>query len=113
MSRPAPQIELMGAQAAELRALVRATTTPQRLVVRARIVLQAAAGNPSDGIALELGQTPGTVGKWRRRFAAKGLAGLPAARRSGRPRPVAGGKDARLRPPRPQPPKGRTRWSVR
>src|ERR1022692_1409985 len=98
MSRPAPQIELTAAQAAELRALVCATTTPQRLVVRARIVLQAAAGNPSDGIALELGQTPGTVGKWRRRFAAKGLAAE---------------KVARVLTAVTQPPKGRTRWSVR
>src|ERR1017187_2857933 len=93
MSRPAPQIELTAAQAAQLSARVRATTTPQRLVVRARIVLQAAAGNPSDGIALELGQPPGTVGKWRRRFAAKGLAGLPDAVRSGCPRRLAAGKE--------------------
>ena len=113
MSRPAPQIELTAAQAAELRALVRATTTPQRLVVRARIVLQAAAGNPSDGIALELGQTPGTVGKWRRRFAAKGLAGLQDAVRSGCPSRLAAEKVARVLTAVTQPPKGRTRWSVR
>ena len=113
MSRPAPQIELTAAQAAELRALVRATTTPQRLVVRARIVLQAAAGNPSDAIALELGQTPGTVGKWRRRFAAKGLAGLQDAVRSGCPSRLAAEKVARVLTAVTQPPKGRTRWSVR
>src|ERR1039457_2897247 len=113
MSRPAPQIELTAAQAAELRALVRATTTPQRLVVRARIVLQAAAGNPSDGIALELGKTPGTVGKWRRRFAAKGLAGLQDAVRSGCPSRLAAEKVARVLTAVTQPPKGRTRWSVR
>ena len=113
MSRHAPHLELTAAQAVELRALVRATTTPQRLVVRARIVLQAAEGHPSDAIAVELGQTPGTVGKWRRRFAAKGLVGLQDAARSGCPSRLSAEKIARVLTTVTQPPKGRTRWSVR
>lgn len=113
MSRPAPRIELTPAQAAELRALVRATTTPQRLVLRARIVLQAAEGHPSDVIAVELAQTPGTVGKWRRRFAAQGLAGLSDAARSGCPSRLPPEKVARVLTGVTQPPQGRTRWSVR
>lgn len=113
MSRHAPAIELTAAQAAELRALVRATTSPQRLVLRARIVLQAAEGHPSDAIAVELGQTPGTVGKWRRRFAAKGLAGLQDAARSGCPSRLPAETIARVLTAVTQPPKGRTRWSVR
>ena len=113
MSRPAPHIELTPAQAAELRALVRATTTPQRLVLRARIVLQAAEGHPSDVIAVELAQTPGTVGKWRRRFAAQGLAGLSDAARSGCPSRLPPEKVARVLTGVTQPPQGHTRWSVR
>lgn len=113
MSRPAPHIELTSAQAAELRALVRATTTPQRLVLRARIVLLAAEGHPSNAMAVELAQTPGTVGKWRRRFAAKGLAGLSDAARSGCPSRLPPEKVARVLTGVTQPPQGRTRWSVR
>jgi len=113
MSRHAPHIELTVAQAAELRALVRATTTPQRLVLRARIVLQAAEGHPSAAIAAALGQTPGTVGKWRRRFAAQGLVGLEDAARSGCPSRLPAEKIARVLTTATQPPKGRTRWSVR
>ena len=72
----------------QLEALVRARATPQALAFRCRIVLQAAqAGNPSNqDIAAELGCNRHTVGQWRERFVAKGLAGLQDAPRSGRPR---------------------------
>ncbi len=46
--RVTPHIELTKARAAELRALVRATTTPPRLVLRARIMRQATEGPLGD-----------------------------------------------------------------
>jgi transposase len=53
--------------------------------LRAQIVLTAAAGTSNAAIARQAGAHVDTVRKWRRRFAAAGLAGLKDAPRSGRP----------------------------
>jgi transposase len=67
----------------------RGRSTPARLVLRAQIVLRAAEGLGNKGIALKLGTDRLLVGKWRKRFADKGLAGIAKdAPRGGRP-PVA------------------------
>ncbi|WP_232533913.1 helix-turn-helix domain-containing protein [Plantactinospora sp. KBS50] len=57
-----------------------------RAVLRAKIVLAAAAGTPNAQIAAGLDVGVDTVRKWRSRFAVGGLAGLSDAKRSGRPR---------------------------
>jgi len=55
-------------------------------VVRARIVLAAADGQPNAAIARRLGVTEDTVRRWRGRFAAERLPGLDDRPRTGRPR---------------------------
>ena len=55
---------------------IRAGTTPQRVVTRARIVLLAADGHSSRGIARKLGITVRTVALWRARCDAQGPRGL-------------------------------------
>lgn len=87
MSPTSPdQIVLTEAQRRHLTRLVRAGRTQQRLVLRARIVLLAAAGHPTSVIADELGIDVDTARKWRRRWChAPGLASLTDAKRSGRP----------------------------
>jgi transposase len=58
-----------------------------RLAVRARIVLACAEpGSVNEQVAAELGVSALTVGKWRRQFAAAGLAGMADAARPGRPK---------------------------
>ena len=64
----------------------------QALALRCRIVLAAAEGEPSKEIAARLGCTRSTVGKWRGRFAARGLDGLHDEPRPGKPRSI--GDDA-------------------
>ena len=59
---------------AVLEARLRAPTTEQRQVFRARIVLLAAEGRSTPSIARELGTMPRTVSGWRGRFAREGLA---------------------------------------
>jgi transposase len=88
MPRPfASTVELPSDLRGQLEALVRARSTPQALVLRCRVVLRAAAGNPSNQeIAAELGCNRHTIGRWRERFVAQGLQGLQDAPRSGRPR---------------------------
>lgn len=86
MSRPAVSIELTDQIRAALERMIRGTTTEQRLVTRARIVLAAAEGRPTNSIASQLNVQPTMVSKWRGRFAEHGLAGLkdkarPGARR--------------------------------
>ncbi len=83
---PADLITLTGSQRRELRRLVRAGRTEQRLVTRVKIVLAAAEGAPNAAIAASLRVCEDTVRKWRRRWcAAPGVASLGDAKRCGRP----------------------------
>ena len=61
----------------------------QALAFRCRIVLAAADGWSSTEIAAELGTTGTTVGKWRGRFARRGLDGLHDEPRPGKPRSIS------------------------
>lgn len=69
----------------ELERLSRSRSGQVRMAERARIVLACLRGKRNDEIAREMGLRPNTVGQWRRRFAANGLAGLQDAPRSGKP----------------------------
>lgn len=78
------QIELTAAEEAELRSRAGQYTLPYREVVRAEIVLLAAAGSDTE-IARRLDTTREAVGRWRKRFHEERLAGLEERVRSGRP----------------------------
>ena len=54
-------------------------------MVRAKIVLMAAAGLDNDEIAARLDTRREIVSKWRKRYFEQGLAGLEERRRGGRP----------------------------
>jgi transposase len=69
----------------KLRQVIAAGTSPQRLVLRARIALAAAEGKENAAIARDLGCSVNTVRTWRGRFAAEGIGGLFDKPRSGRP----------------------------
>jgi transposase len=83
----APAVTLTDTDRHRLAALARASSTPQALAVRCRLVLRAAAADrPTNGrIAAELHCDRHTVGLWRARFVEHGLAGLQDAPRPGRP----------------------------
>lgn len=79
-------IVLTDAQREELTGLIRAGRTAQRLVLRARIVLMAAAGASNTAIAAAVSSCVDTVRKWRHRWASSpGTASLGDADRCGRP----------------------------
>jgi len=86
----APPIILSHNARTELQTLVRASSTPQSLGLRARIVLRAAdTDTPTNlHIGRDLGCCNHTVGKWRQRYLALGLSGLQDALRPGRPRMI-------------------------
>lgn len=80
------EIRLSPEDQAKLEQVVRAGTSEQRQVLRARIVLLAAAGHGTEEIAEILAVRAATVSKWRVRYGRHGVAGLADATRSGRPR---------------------------
>src|SRR5271166_3639071 len=108
----AAEVRLTPADRAVLEARVRAATTEQRDVFRARIILLAADGRSTRSIARSVGTMPRTVSLWRGRFSREGLAGL-----SDKPRPgsvpkynAATGKRILAVLDRP-PPAGFARWT--
>jgi len=76
MSQPAPSIVLQDADREILEGWVREHQTPQRLALRARIILLASEGVSNSEIAVELGITRPTVLDWRRRFVDDGVNAL-------------------------------------
>lgn len=84
MSRVAAQIELTEEERKELESWVRKGTMEQRMVQRARIVLESAAGKTTKEVAVILGLRAATVSKWRTRFAQRSMAGLADAPRPGK-----------------------------
>jgi len=63
--------------------------TAHGLAVRAQIVLRCSGGCSNSQVARELRLTNATVGKWRSRFVAEGVAGLLDEPRSGAPRRIS------------------------
>ena len=96
MSRHSPFVIVLdeGSQQG-LEVLARKATGQARMVLRARIVLAAAAGEENLRIAGRLGVASNTVLMWRKRFFEEGIEGLADRKRSGRPRsfsPSGGGR---------------------
>src|SRR4051794_41883749 len=86
MSRcKAVPIALRSIERRVLTARARRARGEQRDVVRARIVLAAADGQPNAAIARRLGVTEDTVRRWRGRVAAERVAGLDDRPRPRRP----------------------------
>lgn len=81
----ARQIVLAASERRRLKKLAYSRTAPYQLVVRARIVLDAAHGYSNNKIAQRRGVVVDTVRLWRGRYADHGLDGLKDRPRSGRP----------------------------
>src|SRR4249920_3058077 len=86
----------------------------QALAFRCRIVLAAAEGRSSTEIAAELGCALSTVGKWRGRFARRGIDGLHDEPRPGKPRSISDDDVERvIVKTLEQQPANATHWSTR
>ncbi len=113
--RPKAELVLTGPEREELQRYARRPKTAQALALRARIVLESAAGSPNTEVAERLGVTVQTVGKWRRRFVERRLAGLVDEPRPGQPRKITDAhvEDVIVRTLETKPADGGTHWSTR
>src|SRR5438045_3820040 len=87
--RIAPAIQLSDDDRKTLERWSKGRSTPARVVLRASIVLRAAAGERNDSIAEALGTNRLLVSKWRNRFAESGLAGIEKDAPRGGRKPTA------------------------
>ena len=114
MARPHKQIHVPDEDRRHLEAVLRAATTPQREVVRARVVLMSGEGKTVDEIGEETGLVRSTIYRWRTRYERMGLAGLSDLERSGRPRTLSTKKAKEiLRLTVETIPREATHWSLR
>jgi transposase len=113
--RIAPVIAVSDEDRRTLQRWSRGRTTPARLVLRAKIVLLAAAGRLNKDIAAELETGMKTVCQWRARFAKHGLAGIEKdAPRGGRPASTTAVLAAEIvRKTTTEKPSAATHWSTR
>ncbi len=86
--RPTARVLLTAEERETLERWARRPKSAQALALRCRIVLAAAAAETNTAIAARLGCNPSTVGKWRARFAERGLDGLHDEPRPGKPRTI-------------------------
>ncbi|MFV8607429.1 IS630-like element ISRso5 family transposase, partial [Ralstonia pseudosolanacearum] len=115
MGRPKAELVLSEDEQTQLAGMVRSRSIPAALVMRARLVLAAAAGEPNSEIAERLQLTRATVGKWRARFLERRINGLYDELRPGKPRTIDDERVAELIKTtlHTKPADGSTHWSVR
>lgn len=113
--RVAPKITLTEDVRRTLESWARGRSTPARLVIRAKIVLAAADGLDNHQIADKLEINRLLAGKWRNRFADKGLSGIEKDAPRGGRKPTA--RDALAAKivewTTQKKPAGATQWSCR
>lgn len=115
MFSPAVALQVDDSQRRRLQHLVRSGRTPQKIALRARIVLAAGEGRPNHAIARRLGVSRPTVLLWRDRFASGGVAGIledaprPGRRKAISPQVVKRVVEATMHTTPPD----ATHWSVR
>src|SRR5881409_497461 len=115
MWNPTDPLEVSDEAKRTLQAWVNAPTAPQRVVMRARIVLLATEGMATAHIAREVNTSRPTVLLWRNRFADGGVAALVEdAPGRGRPVSISRKKVQRIVKATTQTrPRGATHWSTR
>ncbi len=108
------RIELTDSDRSELEGWLRTTTISKGLADRARMILLAADGLSVRKTAERIGVSSMSVFRWRKRFAAEGIAGLKDRPRSGQPRKMTPAKAKEiLRLTTERIPKEATHWSLR
>jgi transposase len=112
--RPKKPLSVVPVDKEKLELLARRPKTAQRVALRSKIVLQAAEGHSNQEIALRLGVSGATVGKWRERFRLRGMEGLSDEPRPGTPRKITDAQvEAAVTRTLESVPAAATHWSTR
>ena len=111
----AEPLKITQSQRVQLEGWITSPTSQQRVVLRSRIVLSAAAGKANHAIAKEVEVSRPTVLLWRERFAEEGPEGLlrDRPRGSGKPALTQEKVQAVIEATLLTKPKAATHWSVR
>ena len=111
--RVAAKIKLTESERTKLERYSKARNVAERLRERSQIILLAADGLENKEIAERLAQDPDKVGRWRKRYAEQGLAGIIKDKtRPGRIAPISSAKRSRIiKLTVEAKPKGMTHWS--
>jgi transposase len=115
MWKPAKALTVNTTDRALLQALLRSGKTPQRVALRATIILRAAEGHANHAIAKELGTSRPTVLLWRARYREAGIPGLlKDAPRPGRRKTIGSRRtEAIVNATLHTTPRAATHWSCR
>ena len=114
VGRPKAKLTITDEERRELKALLRRSSTPQALARRCEIVLACERIPSNEDVALEVGVSPHTVGKWRSRYIESRLEGLYDEPRVGAPRTVDDEAVALiLKKTLEEKPRNATHWSTR
>jgi transposase len=114
MGRPNTALMISQSERSQLRSIVRSRSLPHSLVRRAQIVLLSADGAANREVARRCGVSAPVVSLWRQRYQQRGIAGLHAELRPGRPRSHSDEQVAALlRKVLHSKPAAATHWSVR
>lgn len=112
--RPTVKLELTEDERESLAGYARRKRSNRNLAFRAQIVLHCASGMTNLEVAKKLRANKDTVGKWRRRFVDRRLAGLLDEPRVGAPRKISDEQIERIVVKTLETtPKARTHWSTR
>src|SRR2546428_8750048 len=108
------EVVLSGEERVVLERWARRPTSWQGWAFRGRVVVAAAEGRSSTEMAAELGCNPSAVGRWRGRFARRGIDGLHDEPRPGKPRSISDDEVERVIVKTLEgPPANATHWSTR
>ena len=113
MARPVCPLTLDSDQIKHLKTVIGRRSSPQRMVMRANIVLLRSLGLSQQEVASRLMVERVVVSKWENRVRREGLAGLEERLRSGRPPQVEPATRAAILDQAVRPPKHLNRWSTR
>jgi transposase len=88
-------------------------TSPQQMVLRAKIILMTSTGFSVDETVTKLQTTKVTISKWKKRYLEKGLDGLTDLDRPGRTTKYSPEIKHKIAAEACNPPEGRTHWTIR
>ena len=106
-------IQLAETEKNHLTAIINKRTSPQQMVLRAKIILMTSNGDSVSEIMQKLDTTKVTISKWKNRFLKKGLDGLFDLDRPGRALKYGPEIRHKIAATACNPPPGRTHWTIR